>query len=190
MLSMAEEWYQNGTFWAAAAAVIALIAIPCTVWATIRAAHPKRVFTYELEVSGGAVRAASNRLAVTFDGTVVANPHILTIRVGNGGSRDIPSTAFDGGRSARFDVGVPIVAVLTPDPLPAEVSLAGTALLIAPCLIRGREVRSFTLLTDGRCRALEADVPLVDVRVRRTGEYSPGGRTDEEQAEAWRDVIP
>mgnify|MGYP007126056161 CR=1 FL=1 len=168
---LAEAFYQSENLWPAAGVIVAALAIPFTVWATLRAARPKRILRCDFVAPVSLVNATSSNLTITFDGTPLARPHIAGFRLINRG-RDIPSAAFDGNRPIELDLGVTIIAALSPEPLPPNVQFHGTKLLLHPRLIKSGDKEEYKLLTEGRCRDFSTNFPLIDTKISMGGDMT------------------
>ena len=81
------------------ALVVAVVAIPVTIWATRRWGNRRAVLTYALEsvplLPGD---DQSLLLEVRYLGVPIPDPHLLTVTFRNTGPKDIPSDSFDAGK--------------------------------------------------------------------------------------------
>ncbi|MFF3735152.1 hypothetical protein ACFYXM_33975 [Streptomyces sp. NPDC002476] len=117
---------------------------------------------------------SDGRLVVAYDGNVLANPYIVEIQMLNQTGKDIPANLFDSGAPITLDLGVPIIELIetgwedwndgspvrhTPQATPSQ-----SRLTMAPTLIPGHLMTTFTLLVEGE-PDLEYAVPLIDVKV-------------------------
>src|SRR5258708_7322616 len=118
-----------------------------------------------------AAAPARSDLQVTLRGEIIAEPHVLPIRLESRSRRDIRSTDFDQDKPLVLDVGARIVAVLElkklSESLPGlDIAYEETKVSIGPTLIRRRQTMRFDLLVDGPNPVLTCQSPLVDVTVR------------------------
>ncbi|MFE1030003.1 hypothetical protein ACFW5I_36685 [Streptomyces sp. NPDC058818] len=170
-MMMASSWYESPLLWSAASVLVGLLA----VWATLRAANPKRHLAYTMRSiaplipSSGPLR---DGLAMNLNGIALQDPHVLQFELANWGRRDIPSSAFDSGMPIRIDLGCDVVSILETaskpsHAVPPAVSADGQSILVGPGLIaRGQRI-TITVLADGPRPELTAHVALIDVRVRQ-----------------------
>jgi hypothetical protein len=174
-VSIAEKWYASGTFWAATGVGVTLLVGVAAALVTYVVGFPKRRLLYGMPVM---TRVLSTEADVQGDlelrrhGALLADPHVLEIRLIGRGRKDIPSSAYDGGEPIRLDVGVHIVKLLKSttdsqsDPVP-KVTIDGTSLTIGPTRIGKRQMIAYTLLADGERPSLTCQSPLIDVEVRQ-----------------------
>jgi len=157
---------------ALAALVVALVAVPVTIWATRRWGN--RSARLDVSVTSAPLLPADVRdglLEVTYRNVAVDRPHLVSISLRNTGPRDISSEMFDGGRSISigFDQtfygltetkgGLPTVAAPVGTP-------AGPALIrLGPGLLKRGERWTFSAVTTGPVE-VAIDAPLVDTNVR------------------------
>jgi hypothetical protein len=171
-------WYESGTFWSGAAAVvgIAAIVVSLIIW---RVGPAKRLLVYSMPVSVPMVSShwpvlAGPPLQVTLEGDPVDDPHIVIMYIHNRSRRDIQSTDFDQNKPLVFNLGARILATSLEGGslnFKDEVSFSGTEILISPTLIAGNQRVQLAIITDGAPR-LTYRSPLVGVKIR---EESHGG---------------
>ncbi|MFD7280343.1 hypothetical protein ACFV80_25620 [Streptomyces sp. NPDC059862] len=174
MVMLAGEWWQSGTFWAAAAVIVTGVAAIGAVWATLRAANPKRRLLYRVysctPLLNPTASVPGGTLTVMHGTNALAIPWVVEIQLINAGRRDIVASMFHNGDSIVLDLGVPIVALLrtatssrTQRPPAAEVD--GGVLTVPPCLLVKRHTVTFSVLVDGADPQLECLAPLTDIDV-------------------------
>src|SRR5260370_29543303 len=115
-------FYDAAAFWPAAGIIVGLLAIAATIWVTLRAANPKRRLFYSMPVVTPLLtpRPDLPDIEVRRAGKVLANPHVVTVRLVSRGRRDIPRGALDGGEPLRLDVGAAIVEWLEVTTWPSD----------------------------------------------------------------------
>ncbi|MEU9917822.1 hypothetical protein [Streptomyces sp. NPDC051001] len=186
----ADPFWASGTFWAAAAVVVAVLVGIGAMWATLRAAHPKRRIAYDSEAT--AIVASNHPLGSTLEvrrnGILLTNPYIVRVDIKNTGRRDITSNEFDNASPLRFDLGVPILEVLNAESTPREAQLpayevSGRELHIKPSRIGKETIASYTVLVEGSPRP-SLTHSLIDVQVTRGLQGGWEGRFDR-----WEDRI-
>ena len=176
-MSIAVHWYASGTFWTAAGVVVAVLVGIATVLVAYIVGFPRRRLLYGMPVTAAMLAAPDgvrSDLELRHKGTVLTAPRVLEVRLVSRGRKDIPSSAYDGGKPLRLDVGARIVEVLQvtsePSSIPApKMTVDGTSLTIGPSLIGKRQKIAFTLLTDGGQPYLMCQSSLIDVQVREQG---------------------
>lgn len=89
--------FTDTTFVPWAALVVAVMAIPVTIWATRRWGNRRGKISVCIS-STALIPEGSNRLEVTYRGIAVHSPHLVTIVLRNSGPKDISSSMFDSGR--------------------------------------------------------------------------------------------
>jgi hypothetical protein len=172
------HWYESGTFYAAAGAIAVVVIGAVTIWVTLRVGSIKRQLTYSmtddtplLATTTGLARAD---LEVLYQGQRLDAPRVISVRLASRGRRDIASGDFDQNRPLAIDVGVPIVKRLATESAPelpeAAVRVDGQRLIVGPCLIRKRQVISFSFLVDGGPPLLSHEDYLLNVDVRASAE--------------------
>jgi hypothetical protein len=172
-------FYESGTFWGAAAAVAAFATLVVSVilW---RLGGPRRLLTYSMPVTSPLLSQYSRRfmraeLKVTVGTTLMKDPYVVILRMGNRSRRDIRSRDFDQDKPIVFDLGAEILAVGGPrsgtDP-PETLTFEDTKISYGPALIHGGQNLRLTILTDGAPN-LKCEHHLVNVIVR---EVASAGR--------------
>jgi hypothetical protein len=174
MMTLAGAWWQSGTFWAAAAVVVAVFAALSAVWATMRAANPKRRLLYRIysrtPLLNPTASVPGDTLTVTHGTNALANPWVVEVQLINAGRRDISASMFHNGEPITLNLGVPIIALLNSGTSsrtqrPPEAQVNGNILTVPPCLLGKRHTATFSLLVDGADPELECLAPLTDVDV-------------------------
>ncbi|MFD2792757.1 hypothetical protein ACFS27_04255 [Promicromonospora vindobonensis] len=138
-------------------------------------------------------------LDVSFQGTIVSDPHVLTVAIRNIGAIDISSKAFDAEQPLALGIDglegstVRIVAVGSDNAHAAMVGAQPTVLLPPQLIKRGNRL-TITVVTDGRVSSLTYSDVLENVDVEIAGATSRGtadrARTDRLRArpEFWAAV--
>lgn len=174
-------WYATGNLWtavgAAAAVMAALMAV--VLW---RMGEPRRKLVYGWRAAGLLYRdsrGALDALTAVFDGAAVADPHLAELWLAIQSRRDVPSGDFDQGRPVVFDLGVPIVKVLSGPGSLRDCSLRltvdGQSVRVEPQLIRHGTAVRIELLTAGPPE-LTCESSLVDVAVITSRRRPSAGR--------------
>jgi hypothetical protein len=174
-VGIAEKWYASATVWAAAGVVVALLVGVAASAVAYVVGFPKRRLLYGMPVMTPLLSTEADvkgDLELRRHGTLLADPHVLEIRLIGRGRKDIPSSAYDSGQPIRLDVGARIVKLLqsTSDPQSDRVPKAAvheTSLTIGPSRIGRRQVITYTLLADGERPHLTFQSDLIDVDVRQ-----------------------
>lgn len=136
---------------------------------------PKKLLTYRLSeptslVSSESLGPAQAELSVTYSGSELSNPYVVTLYVESRSRRDIRSADFDQGTPLVFDLGAKILAVVGgEESKPPAYTIVDNQVKIPPCLIRRGQLLRISLLTDGK-PGLTYDSPLVDVKVQLSTE--------------------
>lgn len=167
VMDIAAAWYTSGIFWAGAGVVVAVVAVAATVWVTLAVGFPRRRLYYGLLAAPDGMRSD---LELRHRGTLLADPHILTVELLSRGRKDITSDDFHDQQPLRLDVGARIVEVLKTASEPEtvitpKVATDGTALEIGPSLISRRHKITTTVLTDGGTPFVTCQSPLIQVQV-------------------------
>jgi hypothetical protein len=180
----------SGTFWAMAAVVVGVVAIPAGAWAAFRSARPRRTLRIIVDSAGAAWSALS--LVDGYDKNPhrrgLGRPYVATVDIVSRGAMDIPAAAF-GGSPLELEFGVRILAVVDqvsdagrPAVRPPGLAVAGTALHVGPALLTRRHRLHYSVLL--------ADAPqfrvvgeLADVRVR--AEHAGERASTRETAAFW-----
>ncbi len=174
-MDIAGGWYTSGTFWAAAAVVVAVLAAVAGVWVTLLVGFPRRRLYYGLRATAPLLTAPTGMegaLQLLYRGKPLADPHVLTVELVSRGRKDISNDAYNGSQPLQLDVGSRIVEILQitsePETLDApQVAARGTRLRIGPSLIGKRHQITISVLTDGGPPSLTCRSPLVDVQIRQ-----------------------
>lgn len=161
-------WYSSITLWTALGSIFAFGLLSFAAWAAWSSyiAGRRPVLTYALNVQSLLPLAPEGVLDITYRGAAVESPSLVQVRIVNQGRRDIPSTAFDGGKPLVLDLGVPIVAVLSHNShlLGAHTAAGGnTHIEIGPLLIPRGHSLSLALLVSGTQLDVTWNNPLIDV---------------------------
>ncbi|MEU2967515.1 hypothetical protein ABZ687_21425 [Streptomyces ardesiacus] len=154
-------------------------------WATLRAAHPKRVLNWwvlsDQPLLSHTVRSRDGSgLSIQFDSIPLDEPRIVTLALANQGRRDITAAMFHGGEALSFDLGGRVLAILDiegtagttpPDAHHDQIVVIGHRveaanwLKVKPSLFRRGQEAAITLLVDGSGEVKCLAAPLVDVNV-------------------------
>jgi hypothetical protein len=175
-MDMAGEWYTSGTFWAAAGFVAVVVFGALTIIVTYLVSTAHRELNYSIITNvpllGRVAKAARQDLKVIYRGDHVPNPRIVTIRLAARGRKDIRSNEFDQGKPLIFDLGVPIINVVSSSAEAQEVTNAhGTTIEFGPSLIRKRRVLLFNVLVDDVVQSVTCRNPLIDIPVEEKNEF-------------------
>jgi hypothetical protein len=144
--------YVSGTFWGGVGAAATIAVIIVTVYLWLLGDH-RRLLTYSLLTAAPLVHsrvrgARTMNVKVLMDGTTVAKPHIVVIRIHNKSRRDITSNDFEG-KPLQLDLGALIVDHLPSGGNTIEYEVSASAINLGPALIGGRETMEVTVITDG-----------------------------------------
>jgi hypothetical protein len=118
-------------------------------------------------------------LDVSFQGTIVSDPHVLTVAIRNIGAIDISSRAFDAEQPLALGIDglegstVRIVAVGSDNAHAAMVGAQPTVLLPPQLIKRGNRL-TITVVTDGMVASLKYGDVLENVDVEVAGAASHG----------------
>ncbi|MFE7114121.1 hypothetical protein ACFU99_01685 [Streptomyces sp. NPDC057654] len=168
--------WSSETFWAAAGVAVGAGIGAAGVYATRRAAFPKRRLMYSFSSSSLVQRhqrnISANVLHIRLGERELHNPRLVNLRLENTGRRDISSAQFDQDEPLRIVLGLPVVELVSmaAEP-PAAVGLIFDGLddhgmSICPGRLGAGEAITYTLLVDGDpsfCRLAHA---LIDVNVK------------------------
>ena len=148
----------SGTFWSAAAVVVALAAILVAVliW---RLGPPRCLLLYSLDSdtallsSHARARAAGAELQIILGGQELSDPRV-SLQIASYGRRDIRVDDFSEARPLVLDLAAPILKVLASDmggdKMPEVMTtIDGSRVMLGPGLIKRRQLISLDLLTDG-----------------------------------------
>lgn len=166
----------SGTFWSAAAVVVALAAILVAVliW---RLGPPRCLLLYSLDSdtallsSHARARAAGAELQIILGGQELSDPHFVSLQIASYGRRDIRVDDFSEARPLVLDLAAPILKVLASDmggdKMPEVMTtIDGSRVMLGPGLIKRRQLISLDLLTDGPVTLTCPRPPLADVTIR------------------------
>ncbi|MEU6885598.1 hypothetical protein ABZ918_10370 [Streptomyces viridosporus] len=168
-------WFSE-TFWAAAGVVVGAGVGAAGVYATRRAAFPKRRLVYSFSSSSLVQRhqrnVSANVLHIRLGERELHNPRLVSLRLENTGRRDISSAQFDQGDPLRIVLGLPVVELVSmaAEP-PGALGLRPGALddhgmSISPGRLGAGEAITYTLLVDGDPSFYRLTHALIDVKVR------------------------
>ncbi|MGI5460011.1 hypothetical protein ACQEWB_44000 [Streptomyces sp. CA-249302] len=163
-------FYLTEVFWTAAGVPAAVLVGCGAIWAAFRASHPKRRLTYAVAHSRLVRRRSDGGLEIRCNGTLLADPHLVTVVLTNPGRRDIASSAFDRGEPFRVSLGVPYAEILGSESLPSAdlappARIHGAELRIGPGRIGSGTTITYQLLVD-KAPSYTCEHSLLDVRVR------------------------
>jgi hypothetical protein len=167
-----QEFYRSPIFWAAAAVVAAVVIGVGTMWATLRAANPKRSIQYAMEETrlfqphehlDGAMELRRN-------GVLLTDPRIVRVRIRNNGRRDVSANDFDGAQPIQACFGVPVLELLSSGSQPSTshtpaAIVSGNELRIGPGRFGKATETSYVVLIDGP-PAFEMRHSLLNVPMR------------------------
>ncbi|GAA3548896.1 hypothetical protein GCM10022235_15650 [Kribbella ginsengisoli] len=163
----AEAWLALG------ALVVAVVAVPSSIWATRR--WGTRRAQLQVSVRSLPLLPEDMRpglLEVTYRDIPVDRPHLVSVTLENVGPRDIPSSAFDGGRPiyVAFDqtfYGLTSTSGGVRTLSPAIGTRAADAVVeLAPGLLKCGEVWSFSAVLSGPVK-VSVKSPLIDTDLQR-----------------------
>lgn len=146
--------FTDTTFVPWAAFVVALIAIPVTIWATRRWGNRRGKISVSIS-STALIPEGSNRLEVTYRDIAVHSPHLVTVVFRNSGPKDISSSMFDSGKPTVVSFDTTFYGVTS---VQGGVNLVSRAIgatppdsivEIAPGLLRRKAEWSFSAVVTG-----------------------------------------
>jgi hypothetical protein len=162
-----------------AALVVAIIAIPATIWATRR--WGDRNARLELSVRATPILPTGvhpGTLAVTYRDFPVEDPHLVTVVLKNAGPRDLASAHFDAGRpvAVRFDRPFYGVTHVNGHPRLCSAGIGASgdeaAVRFEASLLKRGHFWSFSAVVEGAAE-VTVDAPLIDTDIRNV--ESPAG---------------
>ncbi|MFP1624044.1 hypothetical protein ACLB9X_02210 [Streptomyces sp. 5K101] len=176
VVTAAGPFWSNETFWAAAGVVVGAGAAAGGMYATHRAAFPKRRLVYSFSSSSLVQRhqrnISANVLHIRLGERELHNPRLVGLRLENTGRRDISSAQFDQGEPLRIDLGLPVVELVSmaAEP-PSALGLSPDGwgdhgMTIRPGRLGTGEAITYTLLVDGDPSFYRLTHSLVDVKVK------------------------
>ncbi|MDX2762745.1 hypothetical protein [Streptomyces europaeiscabiei] len=138
-------------------AVVGVVIGAGAIWATLRAANPKRSLLWVPNSNASLLHGENTASAVTVSagGRVLTKPRLVEIAIKNAGRKDILAQDFaTGDDSLAFDFRAPIVGVMSTKVEPAAAPIpvtrtAGNILYVHSGLIKTRQVVRFSVLVDG-----------------------------------------
>lgn len=174
-------FYAAETFWTAAGVAVAVVVGCGAIWAALRAAHPRRRLNYSVSHTPLVHRRVDGCLEIRRNGTLLADPHLVTVVLTNPGRRDIASSAFDRGEPFRVDLAVPYAEILGTESQPSAAQaptarITGAELSIGPGRIGCGTTITYHLLVD-TAPSYHCRHSLLDVRVH-TAPAPPPHRTN------------
>lgn len=170
-------WYDSGTLWAAASALMGLLGA-IAVLVTWLIGTPRRILICNIPASTSLLTAPSHRLGlatsgleVTYRGKALSDPYLVVLKVESRSRRDIRSRDFDQGKPLIFDIGAPIRAVVggwgaIGSRIEEVLKIDGSQIKLEPVLIRRGKVLHLNLLAEGSPN-LSFQSPLIDVTVKQ-----------------------
>ncbi len=176
LMHISGQWITSAEFWAPAG--VLLLSTAVLTWVGFKAASPKQRLVYGMSTVTLLNHAPGlrDKIKVTWgEGEPLTHPHVVRVKVVNGGRRDIPSDAFNDREPLEFDLGARVIAPLENGIAPRgphgqQWETEGTRLKIWPRLIRqGGAPLSFPLLVDGpqpKVTLVEPH-PLINIKVRK-----------------------
>ncbi|MFD8666228.1 hypothetical protein ACFV1U_12585 [Streptomyces microflavus] len=172
----AGPFWSSETFWAAAGVFVGASVGAAGVYATRRAAFPKRRLVYSFSSDSLVQRhqrnVSSNVLHIRLGERELHNPRLVSLRLENTGRRDISSAQFDQGEPLRIILGLPVVELVSmaAEPpaalglIPGDVDDNGIS--IRPGRLGAGEAITYTLLVDGDPSFYRLAHALIDVKVK------------------------
>lgn len=173
---------ESGIWIGLAALVVAILAIPTTIFATRQ--WGTRRARLEVEINATPLLPEDARpglLEVTYRDIPVKEPYLVSVTLRNSGPRDVATKMFDGERSitAKFDQtfygltatqgGVKVMS-------PGIGAGAGAIVAVLPGLLKRGESWSFSAVTSGPVD-VTVDAPLIDTDVRAVKPADGSGAT-------------
>lgn len=162
-------------FWAAIGATAGLVAL-VGVFFAIRSyyrANPKRRLEYSVACRRLVQHTEAAELEIRVGGVIVPNPHLVEFRLVSNSRADIPSDAFDGGKSivVRTEAGAPFVlgeasmrGQIKVEGRSSESGWAWGEFVIPPQLIRRGAELSIDFIFDNEPEVVVEDF-LIDIDV-------------------------
>ncbi|MFI7341452.1 hypothetical protein ACIBUY_26340 [Streptomyces sp. NPDC050085] len=171
-VTAADSFYSSSLFWAAAAVIGSLLIGIGSMWATLRAANPKRSLQYAFEETQLLVEHphVGGSLEVLRNGVGLTSPRVVRLRIRNNGRRDIVASDFSQQHPIKASFGTAVLEILAPLPQPDDteppaVTAHGTQLRIAPRRFGSATDTSYAVLVDGDTTCeLHHDLENVQVR--------------------------
>lgn len=171
----------SGTWIGLAALLVAILAIPTTIFATRQWGN--RRARLEVEVSATPLLPAAARpglLEVTYREIPVKEPYLVSVTLRNSGPRDVATKMFDGERSitAKFDQTFYGLTATQGGIEVASPGIGAEAAIVAvrPGLLKRGESWSFSAVTSGPVD-VAVDAPLIDTDVRAVSPDDGSGAT-------------
>ncbi|EWC64021.1 hypothetical protein UO65_0642 [Actinokineospora spheciospongiae] len=165
-------FYASGTFWAIAAVAVAIAAIGVGAWAAWRSANPKRQLNIWIGSDTPLMTTRAEGITVGFEGTPLADPHIVRVQIAARGRKDIVPADFAG--PLRIDLATPVLRLIAThsttkrDNLPAPaLTVDDTALVLDPTILPGDQRTTLDVLLDSTPE-LAVTAPLANVTVKKT----------------------
>lgn len=153
------------------AVIVAVIAIPVTVWATRRYGNRRGVvlFTHEsTQLIPDLPFSTKDLLKVEYRGIPVPDPHLLNLRLQNIGPRDVSSSDFDARRSVTIKTNCKFygfVSLSHPKQTVSPAIGSDGMIEIKPMLLKTTEAWEATAIISGEPTIGPPDAPLVNVNV-------------------------
>lgn len=178
MLIASGPWYTSIILWTSLGTIFGFGVFALAVLAAWgnRIASRRRLLSYAVSMQSLLPLAPEGDLEIMHRGAPVESPSLVQLRIVNKGPRDIPSAAFDARKPLVFDLGIPIVAVLSHSSHvfgAHSVPALGTHIEIGPTLIPRGHWLTLTLLVSGDHLSLQCDNPLIDVEVVEEPTFQP-----------------
>ncbi|MYT12564.1 hypothetical protein YWIDRAFT_01834 [Streptomyces sp. SceaMP-e96] len=169
-------FWSSETFWAATGVVAGAGIGAAGVYATRRAAFPKRRLVYSFSSSSLVQRhqrnVSANVLHIRLGERELHNPRLVSLRLENTGRRDISSAQFDQGNPLRIVLGLPVVELVSMAAEPPSAlglspgGLEDHGMSIRPGRLGAGEAITYTLLVDGDPSFYRLTHALIDVTVK------------------------
>ncbi|MGH1552576.1 hypothetical protein ACRAWF_12220 [Streptomyces sp. L7] len=112
-------FYTVETFWAAAGVAVAVVVGCGAILGRVPRRAPRRRLNYGVSHTPLVHRRVDGCLEIRRNGTLLADPHLVTVVLTNPGRRDIASSAFDRGEPFRVDLAVPYAELLGTESRPS-----------------------------------------------------------------------
>lgn len=134
-----------------------------------RRAHPKRQLRYRVDATRmlAGTTHSNSTLTIQSEGHIVRDPHAVRLTLWATGRADIPTSAFDSGRSIIVDLGTTILpgTLTKPTNVPADVNfeqISDHELALIPTLLPKTTHITVEVVTDAE-PATSVHNPLVDI---------------------------
>jgi hypothetical protein len=173
-MAMADAWYYSGTLWGASGAIAVIVFGIISIVVAYRQSNPIQWLGYEMSQPSllqDSAQALTGNVKITWNDTLVREPHIVDISIISHGRQDIRKQDFED-QPLEFRLeGADILAILRAVNSPESVTVPSAVveegvLKIGPSHIYRRQSAKFTLLAEGaqpRLRTPRATLNNVDL---------------------------